>query len=254
MQEPQRKTNRRLACAAAALIAIGAVLITAGAASAATAAHFPVIRFWPSYRVVTLAVPYTCPPTRPSCVWMLDVNEPDVPLTPTVGAPIGSFPTTLEVAYPENFCGVLQADALVGPAPWIFAVGHQVTISSKRRCHGPPASSTTTTQGTVAASSTTPQVSTTEEKSQLPFTVAGASVVASSTSSSAAKTASATLPFTGPDVKPLLVVGAALVIAGLYILTSLEQRRRAVRRLALSVRTSAAGRYTSGTTRWFLGE
>ena len=107
----------------------------------------------------------------------------------------------------------------------------------------------------MAASSTTPQVSTTEEKSQLPFTVAGASVVASSTSSTAAaQTASATLPFTGPDVKPLLVVGAALVLAGLYILTSLEQRRRAMRRLGLSVRSSAAVRYTSGTTRWFLGE
>jgi hypothetical protein len=59
---------------------------------------------------------------------------------------------------------------------------------------------------------------------------------------------------TAPDVKPLLVLGAALVLAGMCILTRFERRRRALRRLGPSVRTSGAAKCTSGTIRWFRRE
>lgn len=45
--------------------------------------------------------------------WTLFVNEPDAPGAPTVGTATGSS-GILVVAYPEGFCGVIQADVLVG--------------------------------------------------------------------------------------------------------------------------------------------
>ena len=64
----------------------------------------------------------------------------------------------------------------------------------------------------------------------------------------------AELPFTGADVRPLVLIGSALIVVGIYILTTLEQRRRTMRRMATSMRTSSAAGYATRTSRWFLGD
>ena len=62
------------------------------------------------------------------------------------------------------------------------------------------------------------------------------------------------LPFTGADVRPLAIVGGILILMGIYILTTLEQRRRAMRRMAYAMRTSEAAGRATRITRWFLGD
>ena len=75
-----------------------------------------VIHFDDPGRVVTLTIP--TPPCRPDqhtivCQWELLVNEPFVPGQPIVGEVFGTS-GVLYVPYPA-FCGVIQADAMVGP-------------------------------------------------------------------------------------------------------------------------------------------
>ncbi len=104
-----RRANRWLTVLAASMVALGAGLVTAGVASASTpVGHYAVIKFWPSYQVVTLKVPLQqwCPPSKPSCVWMLSVDEPNIPPQTVVGTATGTS-GVLVVAYPSNFCGVI---------------------------------------------------------------------------------------------------------------------------------------------------
>ncbi len=273
MQKRSRRANRWLAVFAASLVALGAALMGAGAASAAIpVGHHPTIRFWDAYNVVTMVVPVQprCPPTQPHCVWQLFVDEPDVPLQPVVGTAFATAGAAyeIEVAYPSNFCGVIQADALVGPDPWLFEYGHKTTIKT---CTDPSTSTTTSTSTSTSTSTTTtttkppghPSATTTTTSaahtaaaSALPFSggssptsTVGAAVDAATTATTAAP---AILPFTGTDIKPLLIVGAVLVLAGLSILTSLEQRRRALRRLG-TIAVTGAG-YSSRASHWFLGD
>ena len=127
MQTRGRRVNRWLAAVAAALIALGSTFVIVGSASAsAPVGHFPVIRFWPNYNVVTMTVPLRvwCPKSKPFCEWQLYVNEPDIPSQTLVGTATGTS-GILTVKYPKHFCGVIQADALVGPSPWLFQFGHK---------------------------------------------------------------------------------------------------------------------------------
>jgi cobalamin biosynthesis Mg chelatase CobN len=190
------------------------------------------------------------------------------------------------VSYPKDFCGVLQADAIVGPSPWLLEYGHQKMIKTKKSCDPHTttttmASTTTTTTTTKPQNTTTtttkPRTTTTTTKpkshhhhhaatttttttAQLPFTsstspaavAAAAAVVRSATTTSDPVTTQ--LPFTGADVRPLAIVGTLLIIFGLYILTTLEQRRRVLRRMSYSMRSGSAAGFRIRTTRWFLGE
>ena len=64
--------------------------------------------------------------------------------------------------------------------------------------------------------------------------------------------ASSQLPFTGADLRPLVLLGIALVVLGGFLLTTVEWRRRLLRRAA-AVR---ADQMTDGLRRasaWFLG-
>jgi hypothetical protein len=88
---------------------------------------FAVIKFWPSRNVVTLDIPSACPDSHPTCVWVLTVNEPETPAQTLVGTATGTS-GVLTVAYPDDFCGVIQADATVGPAPWKIQFGHRAAI------------------------------------------------------------------------------------------------------------------------------
>ena len=163
---------------------------------------------------VTLTLPAQCPGTRPNCEWILYVNQP------ITGAEVGTAMGTtgiLSVAYPADFCGVIQADAVVGPIPWRREVGHQRAIQTTAKCSpsslpgdaGNPAPATTVGATTTNGSGTGPHA------------------------------ALAQLPFTGMDIGPLSTTGIGLVALGLLMLTSLEQQRRARRRLGATVTTLA---------------
>ena len=131
MHERGGRADRWLAVVAVFLVALGATMIFSSTASAsARVSWYPVIRFWNTYDVVTLAVPVRCPPSKPShCVWYLVVNEPDIPAQTLVGEASGTS-GILQVHYPSDFCGVIQADAEVGPAPLLFFVGHKMDIQT----------------------------------------------------------------------------------------------------------------------------
>ncbi len=234
-------------------LAVGSFFVVSGIASAQSlVGATAVIRFWPSYHQVTLTLPSpACPTTNPSCEWLLEVNEPDVPAQTVLGTATGNS-GILTVTYDPAFCGVIQADALIGPSPWYLKFGHQMTV-------GGPACAPPTTP--TAPPTLPPAVVAT---TQLPFTAttstpttaaaAPAAVAATSAPVDPSTTVAAQLPFTGVNVKPLALAGAALILTGLYILTTIEQRRRALARVGYTVRTNPVGAQASRATRWFLGE
>jgi hypothetical protein len=270
------RANRWLAVAASMMVALGSMLVIEGTASAATpVAHFPVIRFWNAYERVTLDVPARawCPKSKPKCVWELFVNEPDIPAQTVVGIATGTS-GVLMVDYPAHFCGVLQADAIVGPSPWLLEYGHQKMIKTGASCDPntttttgvptsttkPHSTSTTTTKPHSTTTTTKPKVhvvTTTTVKLPFTSTTAPAAVAATAATVNASTTsapATAQLPFTGADVRPLAILGTLLIIFGIYILTTLEQRRRVFRRMSYSMRSGPAAGFATRTTRWFLGE
>jgi hypothetical protein len=289
------------------VIALGSTLISAGAASAASrVGHYAKIKFWTKYRVVTMQVPLQCPAFRdPPCIWMLYVNEPEIPSEAVVGTATALAGSTnvLQVAYPTQFCGVIQADVVVGPTPWMFETGRirliNTTESGKGHGHPagcppgpppPPTSTTTQTTHPCPPGHDGPSNDGQNNNGQgcgqggngsgngngngggngqggnvqgeqngtsaLPFTSAsgsGSSPAAAVAAGETATTAPSSLPFTGVDVKPLIIIGAVLVLAGLFILTSLEQRRRALRRVVATAASTGA-RSTSRASHWLLGD
>ena len=281
MRKMRRRANRWLAVAAALFVALGSALVTAGVASGETPiGHYASIRFWNNYDVVTMRVPLPmyCPAGQPQCVWELYVDEPDIPTQPAVGYCLrkAGSPVVLEVNYPKNFCGVIQADAIVGPNPWFFRFGH---IDMIHTCDSPPTTNPpTTTPPTTNPPTTNPPTTSppttgytspndeptdTDHRSRgsyrrlaaLPFTGATTTTVDSSFDSTTAPTVAAssgTLPFTGLSIPPLLFIGIALIVLGLAILSTLEQRRRALRRVGAVMAASA--QYSSRTSHWFLGD
>ncbi len=281
MQTRGRRVNRWLAAVAAAFLALGSIFVIVGTASASTPiGHFPTIRFWNSYKVVTMDVPERawCPKTEPYCEWQLFVDEPDIPSQTVVGTATGTS-GVLTVHYPRDFCGVLQADAIVGPSPWLLQFGrrHMVKTGScnttttttvrpppttTTTLRPPPTTTTTrpcnctTTTKPKSHPSTTTTTTTTTTAHSLPFTSTSAApaVIGRSDPPTPTTDGVAQLPFTGADVRPLVVIGSALILMGIYILTTLEQRRRTMRRMATSMRTSAAAGYANRTSRWFLGD
>ncbi len=286
MQTRGRRVNRWLAAVAAVLIALGSIFVIVGTASASTPiGHYPTIKFWNSFQVVTMRVPERawCPKTEPYCEWQLFVDEPDIPSQTVVGTATGTS-GILTVHYPKDFCGVIQADAIVGPSPWLLQFGRRhmiktgscgttTTTTTKpppttTTTFRPPPTTTTTMKHCVCTTTTTTKpkthpktttttTTTTTHSSQLPFTSstsAPAAVAGQSDGTTQPARLLAQLPFTGADVRPLVLVGSALILMGIYILTTLEQRRRAMRRMATSMRTSAAAGVATRTSRWFLGD
>jgi hypothetical protein len=180
-----------------------------------------------------------CPTSQPDCQWKFFLNEPKLHVdVATVYGTSG----TLTIPYPENFCGVIQADAYVGP-PWVAKRGFQHTIDN---CEPPTTTTTTTTTKPI-----TPIVTPTTEPptpttgAPIPPTppaaphvappvpaVPVATPVAAPTTPAPAPTQ---LPFTGVDTKPLLAIGLLLVMLGLVLLNSTASWRRLARRLLATV-------------------
>ncbi len=236
----QRRRYRLAAGAAALAIALGAGLATAGSAWSAPghghSPHNPVLRIDQSLHQIQLTIPApACPPADAGCTWMLYVGEPRVAGRPTVAAVTGSS-GTLTIPFPV-FCGVIQADALIGPAPWTYRAGIRRTIDT---CTSPPGP---VPAGPVPAGTQT----------ALPFTSGPDASVASTGSPAANGTPSgsaAQLPFTGFDLQPLFLIGTGLVLSGGALLLTVESQRRALRR-ALRGETLREGAHRTGL--WFFG-
>ena len=234
--------KRIVVAVGAAIALIGFSVIMGGAASGATETPTgPVITFDDAAHQAQLVIPTpACSESQPDCQWKFFLNEPKLSIdVATVFGTSG----TLTIAYPKNFCGVIQADAYVGP-PFVAKRGFQHTIED---CN-PPTTTTTTTTTTAPPTTTTtappmpvsapvksapPPVATTtppvaSSPTALPFS-APASTPASTPA--AVPAAPTQLAFTGVNVMPFLLTGLMLVALGLFLLTTAESRRRVTRRL-----------------------
>ena len=244
MQMQGKTANRWLVVMAAMLVALGAATISAGAASASTPVRaLVVIKFSDLQQQVTLTIP--TPPCRTvggtqACTWMLSVDvHGGSDVIQQTGSTAGGI---LTVGYPPGVCGEIQADALVGSGssgPWHLEVGHRHTITSPSCPTTPPAAGPT---------------------NQLPFTGDGPTTttappvaIAAAAGVTPAAARLTQLPFTGIDAKPMLIVGTTLVLLGLWLLSTLEQRRRALRRMGAAAQISSVAESASRASRWFLG-
>jgi hypothetical protein len=180
-----------------------------------------------------LTVPASdCPEANPFCEWMLFVDEPDVAGQPVVAEVTGSS-GVLEVPYPPNFCGVLQADALVGPGNWVYQTGTRVTVNTCTSGSPSTAATSTFIDPNSATQSSTNQVATSAS-------------VATTTSAVSAK--ATTLPFTGVDAGPYALLGTSAFLIGLLLM--------AERSWLLGYRRLAASRPirgVAGVLTWFIG-
>ena len=200
---------RRVGAAVAlAMLCSGTVMVTSAWSAPRlvprVGAHIPrpIIGFDDADHLARLVLPNPpCPPDT-GCVWMLRVNEPEVAGGPLVGSVTGTS-GILTVAFPA-FCGVIQADALVGPAPWRIERGIRETIDL---CTSPP---------NVTPTANTPEKSPASELSSVPFTA--------STTPGHTDPTGAQLPFTGLDVRPLGLLGAGLVLIGGLLASTAELR------------------------------
>jgi hypothetical protein len=200
------------------------------ASSAVASSSSGIITFEDAAQQVTLTIPTPpCAAGHDGCKWVLFVNEPNVPGKPVVGSVTGTT-GVLTVKYPPNFCGVLQADARTGP-PWtqVYGLHHTVegtycspqTSTTTTTTLAPPTTPTSTPPLTAANQATPPTTS--PATASPPVVAAATSEPASAPSGTTATAAPTQLPFTGPDVKLLMLVGLTLVGTGLGLLV---KRRR----------------------------
>ncbi len=236
---------KRTIVALAAVISLVALSVTLGGAawSATNAPSTAVITFDDAAHQVTLQIPSpACPTTQPDCQWKFFLNEPKLSVDV---ATIYGTSGTLTLSYPPNFCGVIQADAYVGP-PWVAKRGFQHTIED---CEPP----TTTTTVPPTTTTTEPPTTTTTTEPPIPPPISGNNVEPPAPAPApVAPIATVTptppltqLPFTGKDIKPFLFGGLALVALGLALAAPSEVWRRASRRLSNMVPTLSRRR--SGT-------
>jgi hypothetical protein len=243
---------KRMAVILSSVISLVALSATVGGAdwSAAATSSTATIIFDDAAQQAQLIIPTpACPTTQPDCVWKFFLNEPK--LSVDVGTVFGTS-GTLTIAYPKNFCGVIQADAYIGGPPWVPKRGFQHTIEDctppTTTTTTPPPTTTTTEPPTTTTTTTTPVVPpvVTGNASPPPTPPAPAPAPAppaaptaalpfSSPASTPASAAPAELPFTGVNTKPLWFVGLTLVALGLCLLTSAESWRRTRRRLSTAV-------------------
>lgn len=203
--------------------------------AAPSTSAYPVITFDDAAHQAELTIPTpACPTTQPTCEWKFFLNEPKLSVDVAI---VYGTSGTLVIPYPPNFCGVIQADAYVGP-PWVAKRGFQHTIAD---CTPTPTPTTlpATTPTTVAVAPPAPPTLTTAPPTLTTTTPSLGPTVAAATSASPTSASPTTspvaapentaaasdtqgLPFTGVNVVALLILGSALAAAGLLLL----RRRR----------------------------
>ena len=236
--------TRMVAIVSAVIALIGLSLIMGGAAwSAADSSSTAVITFGDAAQQAQLIIPTpACPALQPDCQWKFFLNEPK--LSVDVATVYGTS-GTLTIDYPKDFCGVIQADAYVGP-PWVAKRGFQHTIEDctppTTTTTAPPATTTSTEPLTPSTTSTTaatpPLISASKSPppTEPPAPPSATSPVATPASVPISATP-AQLPFTGVNVKPLWFIGLTFVALGLCLLTTAASWRRMARRLLAAVQS-----------------
>jgi hypothetical protein len=240
------------------IVAIGSVIVliawsvTLGGAawSAADSSSGPVITFNDAAQQGTLTIPTpACPTSQPDCQWKFFLNEPK--LSVDVATVFGTS-GVLTLDYPKDFCGVIQADAYVGP-PFVAKRGFQHTIED---CTTP---TTTTTTEPPTTTTTAPPTTPTTAVPPIPPPTSGSSIqpptpppaapvalpLTAPVTTSTAAAPLTQLPFTGKNIKPILFAGLVLVMVGLALLAPSRYWRRASR--AGTVVGSRVSRRLSGT-------
>jgi hypothetical protein len=194
----RRRISRWVAGAGVCAVVVGVATLWGGTSRAGAAT--PVFTFSQIQSHVQMTIPGPACPESNACEWMLYVNEPFVAGGPTVAEVTGTS-GTLTVPYPPNFCGVLQADALIGPGKWVYLTGIRQTV-------GLCSPTVVDTSSAVAG-----------QPSTLPYSAPA------STAPAPVATSAKTLPFTGVDVGPEVVLGTVLLLAGMVLLVDSDLRR-----------------------------
>ena len=132
---------KRIIIASVIAVTVVAAVAVGTASRASASPTSAVITFDDMARQVTLQIPDPpCDVSEPGCVWKFFLNEPKVSVD--VATVYGST-GTLSIPYPSNFCGIIQADAYVGPTangPWVSKRGWQQKQASMRGCWWMPCS------------------------------------------------------------------------------------------------------------------
>jgi len=202
-----------------------------------------VITFDDAAQAVHLTIPTpACPVPEPQCEWKFFLNEPKLHIdVATVYGTSG----ILTIDYPSNFCGVIQADAYVGP-PWVAKRGYQHPIED---CAAATTSSTEPTSAGAAGESPTTTTAASTPLPAPPQDAAAAGDVptpatppATTPSTTAVDSPGssnpAQLPFTGSDVKPFLLIGWSMVALGSCLLIQRRRRLHSRRRYRHQDRTT----------------
>ena len=223
---------KRIIVALASVITLVAFSVTLGGAawSATNDPSTAVITFDDAAQQVTLQIPSpACPASQPDCVWKFFLNEPKLSVDV---ATIYGTSGTLTLAYPPDFCGVIQADAYIGGPPWVPKRGFQHTIED---CTPPPTTTTTTTTEPPTTTTTTttepPPISGNNTPPPAPPAVNPPAPVVTPVAAPTVAAPLTQLPFTGKDIKPFLFAGLGAVAIGLGLLAPSESWRRVSRRL-----------------------
>ncbi len=222
---------KRIIIAAVMVMTVGAALLAAST-TAGAAGPGAVITFDDANNVVTLQIPNPpCPTTEPGCVWKFFLNEPKVSVdVATVYGTSG----TLTLAYPANFCGVIQADAYIGPTangPWTPQRGWQHSLADDCTPAPTPIPPSSPVQPVPPPDAspvvTTPPVTipATQDASDAPV---AATVTTPTTLPDApvvkATAEPTTLPFTGVNLMPFVLSGVTCVALGLGLLVGRRKR------------------------------
>jgi hypothetical protein len=188
------------------LAASSGAMLPLPAWSASAHSRHPVLKFDAALQQAQLTIPVpACPVSNENCEWMLFVNEPLLSGKLVIGSVTGSS-GSLTVNLPK-FCGVIQADVLLGPAPWRFKFGHRRQINT---CDAPTPPLVSSAVAPAAVSATTTSA-------------------LRSTDPTGARTTAAELPFTGFDVQTLFVLGTSMMGLGAMLLSTIGFHRRMLR-------------------------
>ncbi len=236
------RVSRGRAVVATAGAAATAVALTAGTAWAAGASvPGPQLAFDAPQQQASLVISApACPTSNPGCEWMLFMNAPLVPNAPVIGEVTGTS-GRLTIPYPTDFCGVIQADALIGRAPfvgaaaWTYVSGMRTSIST---CQSGSGGGTGPNGGGTGPNALSLQ------STSLPFTASA------SPTGGTGGTVPSQLPFTGSNLPPILVAAAGSLVAGLVLTGADRWVLRAVGRhpAAVDVPVRGAGRVAGWLT------
>ena len=225
---PMKRLLEALTAVVVLLLLSATLEVAAGGASESESSA--VITFDDAAQAVHLTIPTpACPESEPQCEWKFFLNEPKLHVDVAI---VYGTSGTLTIDYPSEFCGVIQADAYVGP-PWVAKRGYQHTIEdcadTKTSTPEPPSAGATSeppTTPTAAAptAAPTPPPSSPGDAAATAATVPPLVTTPPPTpASSPIGPKPAQLPFTGADIKPFLFIGWSMVALGVCLLI---QRRR----------------------------